>query len=129
WATRLEQQHCARPKRQAQKVTPPGLRRQRRIVSVHAGPMLMDNLMPTLPTRRLGRTDLNVSRLGYGAMEIRGPRIWGGREVTDPQAQCILEAVLDSGITFLDTSNDYGRSEAYIGQFLASRRNEFRLAT
>ena len=71
--------------------------------------------MPTLPTRPLGRTDLNVTRLGYGAMEIRGPRIWAGREVTDAQAQRILDAVLDGGINFLDTSNDYGRSEAYIG--------------
>ena len=85
--------------------------------------------MPTIPTRPLGRTDLNVTRLGYGAMEIRGPRIWNGREVSDAQAQRILGAVLDSGITFVDTSNDYGRSETYIGQFLSQRRGEYNLAT
>lgn len=85
--------------------------------------------MSTITTRPLGRTDLNVTRLGYGAMEIRGPRIWSGREVSDAQAQRILSAVLDSGITFVDTSNDYGRSEAYIGQFLSERRGEYSLAT
>jgi aryl-alcohol dehydrogenase-like predicted oxidoreductase len=75
----------------------------------------MENLMPTIPTRPLGRTDLHVTRLGYGAMEIRGSRMWSGRDVTDQQAQRVLEAVLDSGVTFIDTANDYGRSEAYIG--------------
>ncbi len=30
-----------------------------------------------LPTTTLGRTGLPVTQLGYGAMEIRGPRIWG----------------------------------------------------
>jgi aryl-alcohol dehydrogenase-like predicted oxidoreductase len=89
----------------------------------------MDSLMPIIPTRPLGRTDLHVTRLGYGAMDIRGPRIWGGRQVSDVQAQAILTAVLDSGINFIDTSNDYGRSEAFIGEFLASRRDEYRLAT
>ena len=40
-----------------------------------------------------------------------------------------MNAVLDSGITFVDTANDYGRSEEYIGRFLAKRRDEFVLAT
>ena len=82
-----------------------------------------------LESRPLGGTGLTVTRLGYGAMEVRGQRIWGGRPVTDEQAGTILEAVVDAGITFIDTANDYGRSEAYIGQFLAERREEFVLAT
>jgi aryl-alcohol dehydrogenase-like predicted oxidoreductase len=82
-----------------------------------------------LPTTTLGRTGLPVTRLGYGAMEIRGPRIWGGRPVTDAEAETILNAVLDAGITFIDTANDYGRSEEFIGRFLAHRRTEFALAT
>jgi aryl-alcohol dehydrogenase-like predicted oxidoreductase len=77
----------------------------------------------------LGRTGLVVTRLGHGAMEIRGSRIWGGRPVTEKQAQTILNAVLDSGVNFIDTANDYGRSEEFIGKYLSHRRSEFILAT
>jgi aryl-alcohol dehydrogenase-like predicted oxidoreductase len=83
----------------------------------------------SLPTTTLGRTGLKVTRLGYGAMEIRGTRIWGGRPVTEEQAKTILNAVLDAGINFVDTSNDYGRSEEYIGKCIAGRRSEYILAT
>ena len=83
----------------------------------------------SIPTNILGRTGLSVTKLGYGAMEVRGTRIWGGRPVTDEESDAILNAVLDSGITFIDTSNDYGRSEEYIGKFLSHRRSEFVLAT
>jgi aryl-alcohol dehydrogenase-like predicted oxidoreductase len=62
-------------------------------------------------------------------MEIRGSRIWGGRAVEDSQAETILNAVLDNGITFIDTANDYGRSEEYIGRYIANRRDEYVLAT
>jgi aryl-alcohol dehydrogenase-like predicted oxidoreductase len=62
-------------------------------------------------------------------MEIRGPRIWGGRPVTDQQAETILNTVLDEGINFIDTANDYGRSEEFIGKFIAHRRKEFYIAT
>jgi aryl-alcohol dehydrogenase-like predicted oxidoreductase len=85
--------------------------------------------MSTIPTRPLGRTDLRVTRLGYGAMELRGTRIWGGRAVTPAQAQRILGATLEAGVTFVDTSNDYGLSESFIGEFLSNRRGEFTLAT
>jgi aryl-alcohol dehydrogenase-like predicted oxidoreductase len=83
----------------------------------------------SLETRPLGQTGLTVTRLGFGAMEVRGERIWDGRPVTDEQAATILQAVVDVGITFIDTANDYGRSEAYLGQFLADRRDRFALAT
>ena len=82
-----------------------------------------------LTQQKLGRTGLEVTQLGYGAMEVRGSRIWGGRPVTEEQADTILNAVLDAGINFIDTSNDYGRSEEFIGKYLASRRSEYILAT
>jgi aryl-alcohol dehydrogenase-like predicted oxidoreductase len=85
--------------------------------------------MSPLPTSTLGRTGLKVTRLGYGAMEVRGTRIWGGRPVTEEQARGILNAVLDAGINFVDTANDYGRSEEFIGKYLSHRRQEFYLAT
>src|SRR5262245_16864560 len=82
-----------------------------------------------LEKRTLGRTGLEVTALGYGAMEVRGSRIWGGRPVTEEQADTILNAVLDAGINFIDTANDYGRSEEFIGKFLSGRRGEFTIAT
>jgi aryl-alcohol dehydrogenase-like predicted oxidoreductase len=79
--------------------------------------------------RAFGNTGLKTTVLGHGAMEIRGPRIWGGRPVTDDEADRILNAVLDAGINFIDTAWDYGLSEEYIGKCLAHRRKEYILAT
>ena len=80
-----------------------------------------------LSTSVLGRTGLEVTRLGYGAMEVRDAP--GGRPVTDDQAKTILNEVLDSGINFIDTSNDYGRSEEFIGKYISHRRSEYYVAT
>jgi aryl-alcohol dehydrogenase-like predicted oxidoreductase len=83
--------------------------------------------MSELPKRMLGRTGLQVTTLGYGAMELRGaPR---GPEVSDHAAEKVLNAVLDAGINFIDTSIDYGRSEELIGRFIARRRSEYFLAS
>src|SRR5438445_2630112 len=83
--------------------------------------------MTDLPKREIGRTGLQVTMLGYGAMELRGaPR---GREVTEAQAETILHAVLDAGINYIDTSIDYGLSEERIGRYIASRRSEYYLAS
>jgi len=60
-----------------------------------------------LATAVLGRTNLEVTRLSFGAMEVRGSRIWGGRPVTDDQAKTILNAVLDAGA---EEVNDHGGS-------------------
>ncbi len=79
-------------------------------------------------TKVLGRTGLEVTQLGYGAMELRsGPE--GERPVTDEQAEKLLNAVLDAGINFIDTSPDYGLSEERIGRSIGSRRSEYYLAT
>ena len=83
--------------------------------------------MPHLPKRVLGRTGLQVTMLGYGAMELRGaPR---GRDVSDKQAETILNAVLDAGINYIDTSIDYGVSEERIGRYIGDRRSEYYLAS
>jgi aryl-alcohol dehydrogenase-like predicted oxidoreductase len=80
-----------------------------------------------LPTRPLGSTGVEVTILGYGAMELRGgPR---GPEIEDAEAERLLNALLDSGINLIDTSIDYGRSEELIGRYLAPRRDEFFLAS
>ncbi len=83
--------------------------------------------MTDLATRTLGRTGVQVTTLGFGAMELRGaPR---GREITDEAAAILLNTVLDSGITFVDTSIDYGASEERIGKHISHRRNEYFLAS
>jgi aryl-alcohol dehydrogenase-like predicted oxidoreductase len=78
-------------------------------------------------TRPLGRTQADVTILGYGAMELRGlPR---GPEIADQDAGRLLNAVLDGGINLIDTSPDYGRSEELIGRYVGHRRDEFFLAS
>jgi len=80
-----------------------------------------------LPVRTLGRTGLEVTQLGFGAMELRGaPR---GPQVADDVAEQVLNAVLDGGINYIDTSIDYGVSEERIGRFISARRSEFFLAS
>lgn len=69
-----------------------------------------------LDTRTLGRTEMDVTRLGYGAAAII--------KVTEDVADAILNAVPDAGINFIDTAVDYGRSEEFIGRFIATRRSE-----
>jgi aryl-alcohol dehydrogenase-like predicted oxidoreductase len=77
--------------------------------------------------RELGRTGLQVTTLGYGAMELRGaPR---ARDITEAQAETILNAVLDAGINYIDTSIDYGLSEERIGRYISHRRSEYYLAS
>jgi aryl-alcohol dehydrogenase-like predicted oxidoreductase len=83
--------------------------------------------MADLPKRELGRTGLPVTMLGYGAMELRGaPR---ARDTTEAQAETILNAVLDAGINYIDTSIDYGVSEERIGRYISHRRSEYYLAS
>jgi aryl-alcohol dehydrogenase-like predicted oxidoreductase len=118
---------------------PPHGRRERRWTGCARGskigglkPIIAPRIFPMsdLPTSTLGRTGATVTKLAYGAMELRGPRPdVGGREVTPDQAKTILNAVLDAGITLIDTSPDYGGSEAYIGEFIAHRRDEYFLSS
>src|SRR6202049_1689172 len=83
--------------------------------------------MADLPKRELGRTGLQVTMLGYGAMELRGaPR---ARDISEAEAETILNAVLDAGINYIDTSIDYGLSEERIGRYIAHRRDDYYLAS
>ena len=83
--------------------------------------------MTSIPTRTLGRTGLEVTKLGFGALELRGAL--HGREVSQEHAETMLNTVLDSGINFIDTSIDYGQSEEFIGKYISHRRSEYYLAT
>jgi aryl-alcohol dehydrogenase-like predicted oxidoreductase len=66
---------------------------------------------------------VTVSKLGYGAMELRSRQLDAG------DVDQLLNTVLDSGITIIDTSPDYGASEEHIGRAIAHRRGEYFLAS
>ena len=83
--------------------------------------------MANLPTAVLGRTGLEVTRLGYGAMELRSND--GDRAVSEEHSTKVLNAVLDAGINFIDTAVCYGLSEERIGKAIAHRRDEYFIAT
>jgi pyridoxine 4-dehydrogenase len=62
-------------------------------------------MLSTTETLLLG--DLEVHRLGFGAMRITGPGIWG--EPTDPDgARGLLRRVVDDGVDLIDTADSYG---------------------
>src|SRR5512147_1360728 len=73
--------------------------------------------------RSFGRTGLTVPVLGFGAMQLGDPRIDG------PEAGRVLNAVVDAGITLIDTARADGLSEERIGRYLAHRRADFILST
>src|SRR6185369_14303611 len=77
----------------------------------------------TIPTSTLGRTGATVTKLGYGAMELRS------RRFDEAEADRLLNTVLDSGINMIDTSPDYGASEEHIGRAISHRRDEYFLAS
>lgn len=78
-----------------------------------------------LPTAMLGRTELNVTRLGFGCA------LWkpDGPQWVSEQANTVWHTALDAGINFFDTAYDYVFSEEWIGWALQSRYDEFYLAT
>ncbi|HET6190219.1 MAG TPA: aldo/keto reductase, partial [Trebonia sp.] len=51
--------------------------------------------------------DLVFTRMGYGAMQLAGPMVWGPPKNRDA-AKSVLRAVVDLGITHIDTSDYYG---------------------
>ncbi|MFQ1001165.1 aldo/keto reductase [Modestobacter sp. SSW1-42] len=72
-----------------------------------------------LETRPLGRTGADVSVVGLGTWQLGGD--WG--DVSSEDAAAVLDAVLDAGVTLLDTADVYGdgKSEERIRQSLAAR--------
>ncbi len=85
--------------------------------------------MLELPTRVLGRTGLEVTTLGFGALELRGMVAGVGRPLSPVQPAKILNAVLDAGINYIDVAVDYGEAEEHIGKNISHRRPEFYLAS
>ena len=51
--------------------------------------------------------DLAVNRLGYGAMQLTGPGVWGDPKDPD-EAVRVLRRAVDLGVTLIDTADSYG---------------------
>lgn len=78
-----------------------------------------------METKTLGKTGLEVGRLGIGLSEV-GFNL----ELTDvDQVRDVINQALDNGVNFLDTAACYGISEELLGIVASERRDEFVLAT
>lgn len=73
--------------------------------------------------RTLGRTDMQVSVLGFGGSEI------GYGDASAETVERLLGSALDAGLNVIDTAECYLTSEELIGQAVAHRRQDFYLFT
>ena len=80
-------------------------------------------------TFRLGG-DLEINRLGYGAMRITGKGIWGWPDDREA-AKKVLRRAVELGVNFIDTADSYGPavSEVLIGEALAPYKAGVVIAT
>jgi len=78
--------------------------------------------------RRLGRTGVEVSEIGYGAWGIGGRQWMGG---TDDESLRALKRALELGVNFIDTALAYneGHSERLVGAVLRETRAPICVAT
>ncbi len=75
--------------------------------------------------RPLGKTDMQVSPLGFGSYKMSGKP--GGSTVKEVDR--LLGSVLDAGVNVIDTAECYGQSEELIGRAIGHRRRDFYLFT
>ncbi|MGI8719688.1 MAG: aldo/keto reductase [Nitrososphaeraceae archaeon] len=74
--------------------------------------------------RRLGKSDIKVSEIGFGAWTIGLD--WWGKKIEDDEAIRMLKRAFDKGINFFDTGDMYGKgkSEKLIGIAFKEMRND-----
>lgn len=72
--------------------------------------------------RKLGRSDLQVSRIGFGCMSLQG---------SDTVNAALLQKAMDAGINYFDTADlyDKGANETIVGKALKGKRKEIIIAT
>ncbi|MBM3217602.1 MAG: aldo/keto reductase [Candidatus Rokubacteria bacterium] len=73
--------------------------------------------------RKLGKTDMTVSALGFGGSEI------GYERASARTVATLLGGALDAGLNVIDTAECYEDSEVLIGKAVGTRRREFFLFT
>jgi len=76
----------------------------------------------------LGKTDIKVSVIGFGAWAIGG-WMWGGTD--EGQSLRAIDAAIDSGINLIDTAPAYGMglSEEIVGRAIKGKRDKVVIAT
>jgi aryl-alcohol dehydrogenase-like predicted oxidoreductase len=76
----------------------------------------------------LGNSGLRVSEICLGTMTFGEEWGWGA---SNEDSRKVFDVYVDAGGNFVDTANNYtgGTSEKYVGEFIASDRNRFVLAT
>src|ERR1700726_1140415 len=67
----------------------------------------MTNQIDLNGTFKLPGTSMTVSRMGYGAMQLAGPQVWGPPRDMDAAIAVLRDAVA-AGINHIDTSDFYG---------------------
>lgn len=74
--------------------------------------------------KRLGKSDIKVSEIGFGAWTIGLD--WWGKKIEDDEAIKMLKRAFDKGINFFDTGDMYGKgkSEKLIGIAFKGMRND-----
>ena len=84
--------------------------------------------MPPLPTRPLGRSGLDLTTIGLGLWAM-GNDEFGPTD--DGDSLDTIDAALDAGVNFYDTSDVYGdgHSERLLGKAMQGRRDQFIVAT
>ncbi|OUM95303.1 MAG: aldo/keto reductase [Thermobacillus sp. ZCTH02-B1] len=92
--------------------------------------------MRMMGKKKLGRTDIEVSAVGFGCWPIGGQFLLDGHpdgygEVNDDVSIRAIERALELGIQFFDTADVYGtgHSEEVLGRALKGRRHEAVIAT
>lgn len=71
--------------------------------------------------KKLGKTELNVSRVGFGGIPIQ--------RINMNEAEKLVHKAEEMGVNFIDTARGYSVSEEYIGNALKGRRDKWILAT
>ena len=76
-----------------------------------------------LPTRRLGKTGLDVSVLGWGGAPA------SFLKTDQDEAATLVNALLDAGVNLIDQATAYPGGHKFVGDHLASRRDDFTLVS
>jgi hypothetical protein len=76
-----------------------------------------------MENRRLAKTDMDVSVLGFGGAEI------GFENASPDGVEKLLKGALDAGLNVIDTGECYRDSEELIGRAVSDRREDFYLLT